>query len=433
MAHSTTNAPDLSESSLTGSGIGSLSRIFGIAAVVLLGTALWLGYRGGDPAFFAKSYLLGFMFVLAICLGALFFVTVQHLTRAGWSVVVRRPAEALMQNLRWLWILFLPVGWMAWTHQLDVLYPWANLEHLATVAPAEAELVSHKSAFLNERFFFIRAGIYFLVWAGLAWFFWSRSTRQDSIGGLALTESCRRVSAPGMLLFGLTATFAAIDWMMSLAPAWFSTMYGVYFFCDCATCGLSVITLCCLVLQRKGYLRGVITAEHYQDLGKLLFAFGMVFWAYIAFSQFMLIWYGNIPEETAWFLPRQVGGWLQLSWALLLGHFILPFLFLISRWPKRFPGSLAFACVWMLLFGFVDLFYLIMPTIPHDLASFNSQAEFAEKYAGDPTRFADPLVWSMALGMLFLLLAMTGRALKGHTLLAKGDPSLRESLSFQNM
>ena len=433
MAHTSTIAPDLSESSLSGTGLGSTARALGVAAVALLGAGLYLGYKGGDQTFFAKSYLLGFMFILAISLGGLFFVIIQHLTRAGWSVVVRRPAELLAQNLRWIWILFLPVVWMAWNHQLDVLYPWANIEHLKSVAPGEAHLVEAKEGYLNVQFFLIRAGIFFVIWAVLGAYFWSRSIRQDSVGGTAISESCRKVAAPAILLFGLSITFAAFDWMMSLAPAWFSTMYGVYFFCACATCGLATMTLLCLFLQRTGRLRGVITPEHYQDLGKFLFAFGMVFWAYIAFSQFMLIWYGNIPEETIWFLPRQVGGWLWLSWALLLGHFILPFLFLISRWPKRYPASLAFACCWMLLFGLVDLFYLIMPRIPHDAGEMRSYAEFAEKYAGEPTRFADPLVWTMSLGMLCLLLAMTARAASRHLLLPKGDPSLRESLAFQNM
>ncbi len=433
MAHSTTNAVDLSDANLSGARLAGSARTLIGAGIVLLAAGAWLGWRANDPTFFAKSYLLAFLFALAICLGALFFVTVQHLTRAGWSVAVRRPAEAIAQNLRWIWILFLPIVWLAWTHRLDVLYPWANLDHVRSVAPAEAELLEKKAVFFELPFFFGRAIAYFVVWGVLSGIFWRASVRQDTEGGTRLSSFCRRISGPGMILFGVTSTLAAVDWGMSLSPAWFSTMFGVYFFAACATCGISVITLSCLALQRAGLLRGVITTEHYHDLGKLLFAFGIVFWAYIAFSQYMLIWYGNIPEETVWYMPRQVGGWLWLSWALLFGHFVIPFLFLISRWTKRIRGSLAFGCAWMLFFGFVDLFYLIMPTVPHDAGEYRSWSEFADHYAGESTRFADPLVWTLALGMLCLVVGMSRRAISGTSVLPKGDPSLGESLAFQNM
>jgi uncharacterized membrane protein YpjA len=158
-----------------------------------------------------------------------------------------------------------------------------------------------------------------------------------------------------------------------------------------------------------------------------------VFWAYIAFSQFMLIWYGNLPEETAWYLPRQVGGWLWLSWALLFGHFVFPFVFLISRWPKRWPSTLAVGCAWMLLFGFLDVFYLVMPHIPHDLGEYATYGEFAAKHASDSTHLADPALLCMTAGVLLLVLSGTARALKGQSLLALRDPSLGESLAFQNM
>ena len=433
MAHSTTNAVDLSDANLSGARLAGGARAGIAAAIAITGLGTWMAWRADEPAFFAKCWLLAFLFALATCLGALFFVTVQHLTRAGWSVAVRRPAEALMQNLRWMWILFLPMAWMAWTHRLDVLYPWANLEHLRAVNPAEAELLAKKAGFFDLPFFFARAAFYFLVWAGFSAFFWSRSVRQDGVGGTELSRSCRTASAPGMILFGITITLAVIDWGMSLAPAWFSTMFGVYFFAVCATCGLSAIILSCLAFQRADLLRGVITAEHYQDLGKMLFAFGIVFWAYIAFSQFMLIWYGNIPEETIWFMPRQVGGWYWISWALLFGHFIIPFLFMISRWTKRFKPSLGFGAAWMMLFGFIDLFYLVMPEIPHDAGEFSSWAEYADRHAGDATHLSSPAPWLMSFGLLLLVMSVARLAVSGRSVLPKGDPSLRESLAFQNM
>jgi hypothetical protein len=433
MAHHESHAPDLSAGNLTGSSLGTHARNCGIAAVAFLGIGAWSGFRSGDVSHFARTYIVVMMFALAICLGATFFVVVQHLTRAGWSVAVRRPAEAVMQNLRWIWILFLPIAWLGWTGRLAEVYPWADLAKLAEHSPAEAQLVANKSGFLNQQFFFVRAALYFLVWAGIATFFWRASVRQDATGDVAISARCRKWSGPAMILFGLSITFAAFDWMMSLSPAWFSTMFGVYFFAVCVTCGYSFMTLLCLRLQRDGQLKGIITAEHYQDLGKLLFAFGIVFWAYIAFSQFMLIWYGNLPEETAWYLPRQVGGWLTLSWALLFGHFILPFLFLISRWPKRWTATLAFGCAWMLLFGLIDLYYLVMPEIPEDLGSFANFGEWVAKHGTDSPHLLDPTFLCLAAGMLCLVAAMTARALLGKSLLPARDPSLAESLAFQNM
>lgn len=433
MAHDHSNTPDLSAGNLTGSGLGAHARNLGLAAAFLIGIGAWTGYRSGDTQAFARAYVVAMMFALAICLGALFFVIVQHLTRAGWSVVVRRPAEALMQNLRWMWILFLPIVWMGWTGRLFELFPWADLAEMAKVSPADAELVGHKAGFLNQKFFFIRAAMYFVIWGGISHYLWSSSLRQDRTGDPAITAANRKWSGPAMILFGFSITFAAVDWMMSLSPAWFSTMFGVYFFAVCATCGFSAMTLLCLRLQRDGQLKGIITPEHYQDLGKLLFAFGMVFWAYIAFSQFMLIWYGNLPEETAWYLSRQVGGWLWLSWALLFGHFLIPFVLLISRWPKRWPTTLAIGCVWMLVFGFVDLVYLIVPHVPHDVGDFARYSEFAAAHASDSPHLFDPTLLGLTLGMFCLVLSMTMRSLKGKSLLASRDPSLGESLAFQNM
>ena len=434
MAHDHHHAHDLSDANLGGSALAPAARTLIGAGLMAVAVGAWLGYRSGDAAHFARHWLVAMMFGLAICLGATFFVVVQHLTRAGWSVAVRRPAEALMQNLRWAWVLFLPVAWMGWNGSLDTLFPWANLDELAKVAPAEAQLVANKSGYLNQRFFFVRAAIYFIAWAGIAAFFWRASVRQDRTGDPAISAACRKWSGPAMIVFGLSITFAAFDWMMSLSPAWFSTMFGVYFFAACATCGISVITLLTLRLQDQfGRLRGIVSPEHFQDLGKLLFAFGIVFWAYIAFSQFMLIWYGNLPEETAWYLPRQVGGWLWLSWALLLGHFAIPFVFLISRWTKRIRATLTFGCAWMLLFGLIDLYYLVMPHIPHDLGEFTTYGEFAAKHAGDAPHLLDPSFLAMTLGVLMLVLGGALRALSGQSLLAVRDPSLRESLAFENM
>lgn len=420
-----------------GSKAASLRVGLGLVGVVGLGSAAfvaWNGWFGTTESFFWRSYLQNFLFVLSIALGALFFVIIQHLTRAGWSVVVRRPAEILAGNLRWMWLLFVvPFGILWLRGKAGLIWPWADMATMAANDPAEAALVAGKSAYLNSTFFWIRTIAYFAIWGVLAKTFLDRSARLGESGDRTISESMQRFAAPAIILFGLSITFAAFDWIMSLSPAWFSTMFGVYFFCGCATAGLAAIIVVCTRLQASGHLAGVVTAEHYQDLGKLLFAFGMVFWAYIGFSQYMLIWYANIPEETGWFLARQVGDWGLLSLALLFGHFVVPFLALISKWPKRYPAILTAAALWMAFFAWIDLYWLVMPTIPHGIYEIRSHAEFAVKHAGTGTGLAHPVNWLLLIGMLGLFGSMTVAGLRSRSLLCVRDPRLPESLRFENI
>jgi hypothetical protein len=428
MAHAL-NANSIPASAISGERLAPRGRAIMVAGVALVLTGV--GLAGGGAG--TKAWLHAWIFATSISLGALFFVIIQHLTRAGWSVVVRRIAEALAWNLSWLWLGFLPIAGLWWTGKLDTLFPWANLEHLRQVAPDEAALVAKKAAFLNPGFFMIRAAVYLVVWALLARFFVGQSAAQDSDHSVARSQTMSKWAGPAAILFGLTTTFAAFDWIMSLNPAWFSTMFGVYFFAACAAGGFSAIAFTGLRLQQRGLLRDVITPEHYQDLGKLLFGFGVVFWAYIAFSQYMLIWYGNVPEETTWFLARQVGQWRIVSAALLFGHFVIPFLFLISRWTKRWRGTLLFGVSWMLVFHWVDLAYLIHPVIPHDIGSFASYDALQAAYAGEKSGLLQPGLLALSIGFLFLLMGGTLSRLARTGLLCKGDPRLAESLRFENM
>ncbi|MCE9619339.1 MAG: quinol:cytochrome C oxidoreductase [Planctomycetes bacterium] len=409
---------------------GQLMRLLGLA--ILAGSFL-MGLNATDQGLFLRTWMQAWLFVTTVSLGALFFLIVQHITHAGWSVVVRRPAEALASNLQWLWIGFLPFVFYWWKGQLDFIFPWANLEALKHISLEEAELVAKKSAFLNDRFFMIRAAIYLVTWFALSKFFVGNSFAQDSDGSVARTKKLEKWAGPAAILFGVTTSFAAFDWIMSLNPAWFSTMFGVYFFVGCCTGGFACLGIVCLRLQQLGYLKGVITSEHYQDIGKLLFAFGVVFWAYIAFSQYMLIWYGNIPEETAWFLARQIGEWRVVSVVLLFGHFILPFLFLISRWTKRWRGTLFFACVWMLAAQWFDLYYLIHPHIPHDIGTFSTYDQILAKYAGESAHFLNPWNWVLLAGFWLMMVGTTLRRLGSMGLLCVRDPRLAESLRFENI
>ncbi|MHC4100944.1 MAG: quinol:cytochrome C oxidoreductase [Planctomycetota bacterium] len=399
----------------------------GVGGLILLVVAVlvaWLGEAGWER--FLRAYLVAFCFVLSLCPGGLSFTMLHPLTRAGWSVVVRRIAEGLAGNLRWLWVLFIPIVIGLFTTDL---YHWRHI--------GDDVLLEHKEPFLNTTFWLIRAVIYFVVWAGLAHFFVSNSVAQDASGDSRLTLRMQRVAAPGMILYGFTQTFAIIDWVMALEPHWYSTMFGVYFFAaSCCGFGATLIILC-FALQRTGRVADSITTEHYQDLGKFLCAFGIVFWAYIAYSQYMLIWYANIPEETGWFAARQLGGWQGLSILLIVGHFAGPFMVLISRHPKRWRGFLAAAAVWMLVIHFIDIYWLAMPAVPVELiASVSTYAELVAEFELTYAETYD-LHWSVldplcVLGLLGLGAAGTAAGLRRVSLIPEGDPRLQESLAFEN-
>lgn len=409
-------------------------------AVGIGGAVAMLATDNVDPGFFWKAYLQNVIFVIAISLGGLFFTFVQHLTRAGWSVAVRRPAEVLASNLRWIWVLFLPIAFLYFKGQGFHIWPWADMETMRSHSPAEADLVTKKLGYFTQfglfhgDFFWIRAVAYFVVWGLLAQFFYSGSLKVGASGDIRISAKMQKWAGPAAILFALSSTFAAFDWMMSISPAWFSTMFGVYFFTGCCTVGFSALILTCVLIQSTGALKGVISAEHYQDLGKLLFAFGMVFWAYIGFSQYMLIWYANIPEETGWFLARQIGDWVWLSVFLLVGHFVFPFLAFISKWPKRLPNVLAFGAMWMLLVGWFDLYWLIHPEVPAAIGTVNRYSELATAFPEHThTHLLHPVSWLLLAGMLGLYAMMTIRELRRTPLVCAKDPRVGESLAFENM
>ncbi|MBL9150255.1 MAG: quinol:cytochrome C oxidoreductase [Phycisphaerae bacterium] len=411
------------------------------AGCLALGLLIGLnGWMGVSEDFFWRSYLVSFCFVLAISLGGLFFVFVQHLTRAGWSVVVRRPAELLASNLRWIWALWIiPFGWLWFRGKAGLLWPWADPATMKNNNIAEWHLIEKKIGYFSlfglfdGDFFWARAIAYFAIWAFLAHVFLNRSLRLGATGDRNNIAFMQKFAAPAAILFALSVTFASFDWIMSLSPAWFSTMFGVYFFCGCATAGFAGLILLCVRLQSVGALTHAITTEHYQDMGKLLFAFGMVFWAYIGFSQYMLIWYANVPEETTWFLARQVGGWGPFSLVLLFGHFIIPFIGFISRWPKRMPLVLSLGAIWMLAFAWLDLYWLIMPRIPHDLTQFERFSEAFAEFSDTSTHFFTPINFILLAGMVGLFGFCTLRSCRAYPLVCERDPRLGESLHFENM
>ncbi len=383
-------------------------RVLGLAGVAALACAVALGWwRGDGLRYFLHSYLLNYCFVLSIALGALCFVATQHACRAGWSVTVRRLSELLAAPVPLLALLALPILLPVLLGK-GTLYCWAD-PHTA----AANELLAHKAPYFNPVFFAARSLGYFLVWWLLARYFLLRSVQQDRSGDARLTLRMERLSGPALLLFFFTVTFASFDWLMSLDPWWSSTIFGVYYFSGAVVGFLAAVILLALLLQSGGRLRASVTIEHYHDLGKLLFAF-VIFWGYIAFSQYLLIWYGNIPEETGWYLVRQTGAWATVLLVLLSVHLLVPFFGLLSREVKRRKALLGFWAAWMLVAHWIDVYWLVMPS---------------QSPAAPPLALLD-FVCLAGIGCLYL--AAVCHAADGRELLPLGDPRLAESLAFEN-
>ena len=331
-----------------------LTRVTAVISVV--GVALCLFGWMQNPAQFFHSWLAAATFWLSVTLGALFFTMLHHLTAARWSTVIRRFFENLGLLLPLQLLLFLPLfGGMG------ELYHWTHAD-----AVAQDHLLQLKAPYLNVPFFMVRTLVYFAIWSLLAWRLWHLSVRHDQKPEAAHLASLKRISAPGMILFAVTFTFASFDWLMSLDAHWYSTIFGVYTFAGAIVALLATVILILFGLQKYGHLRQEIGPEQFHDLGRLLFAF-TVFWAYMAFSQYFLIWYGNIPEETIWFTHRWHGTWKAVTLLLVLGHFLVPFVILMTRWAKRSRLALPLLAGWLLFMHWLDLQWLVMPTLhPHD-------------------------------------------------------------------
>ncbi|MCH2140631.1 MAG: hypothetical protein MK100_06300 [Phycisphaerales bacterium] len=412
-------------------GLGPAAMIGG-GLVGLAGLAATVGIDGiSGSTIFWKSWLFGFMLTQAICLGALFFVILQHATKAGWSVTVRRPAEAIAANLQWTWLLFVPILVLVWSGKGAVLFQWCDAQYMHSDHVLEGKL-----GYLNPTFWSIRAIVYLGVWALLARFYRSQSIAQDSSGDLSHTMRMQWWAPISIVLYGLTQTFASIDWIMAIQPKWFSTMFGVYWFAVSCTGFFATAIVLLSILRGCGYGAGSFSREHFHDLGKLLFAFGVVFWAYIGYSQYMLIWYANIPIETEWFVPRQLGPWFFVSWILILGHFALPFVLLITRWTKRFRNVLVMIAIWMVAMFIVDVYWLLMPMVPEEaLAHAESWAQLQSEVSAGTL----DLGWNLSIlnftaliGAFGLLVCGTFFFLGRASLAPTSDPRLSEALAFEN-
>lgn len=435
------------------------------AAVAGVGIAGSVFAAVSDHERFAFSYLFAYIAFLTIAVGGVFFGLIQYLTSSGWSVTVRRVTEFLHAPM-WLFVvLFVPVAL-----NMDQLYPWVGHgghgehgeEHGAPAAgeahgPAthsgevhggehsggeehglpypplirptalgeintaavhdeHAEILAAKEPYLNTTFFFIRAALYFVCWVLISRKLFANSVKQDETGDPALTVSSQKVAPVATILFALTTTFAAFDWLMSLEPSWISTIFGVNFFAQSIVAMFAVTILLSLSLRGQGMLKNAVNVEHFHDLGKLQFGF-LVFWAYVNFSQFMLIWYASIPEETTYYHKRWSEGgegWKAWSLAIVFGHFVIPFFMVLSRNAKRALSPLAVGAGIILFFHFVMVYWLVMPY--YQVGTLNPSLV--------------DVACLMAVGGLYF--ALVFYRMTKHPLIPIKDPRLSRALHFVN-
>lgn len=323
---------------------------YGVGIIGILALAAGAAFQNLEQGL--RSYLLGFVFWTGISVGCLGILMLQHLIQGAWGLVVRRVAEAGAKNIINCGYLFIPL-----MLGIDTLYgAWTH---------ADGDLIiAKKAAYLNHTFFGIRTIIYFAVWSFMAYMLNKWSDEQDRTGNLSLGEKMRNFSGPMMCIYILAVTFAAIDWVMTLDPHWFSAIFGFLFVIGWALSCMAFMIAILSWLANKEPMNRVLGARHFHDVGKLMLAFVMI-WAYFNFSQLLIIWSGNIPEETPWYLARMSGAYGYIGLGLILFHFILPFVLLLSRDLKRNYKSLVGVAVFILVMRLVDLFYLIGPTASH--------------------------------------------------------------------
>jgi hypothetical protein len=386
-----------------GGGLGLLLVILSVAGL-FIGDEVQQRLAGA-------CYLVAFAYWCGICFASVILLQIFHATRAKWMIVLKRPVEAMGATMPLFLVLFFPV-----ILAMKKVYSWVDpaasyppgTPHLAETL----KLLEHKSAWLNPKFFIFR-GFFFILFATVVvylLFGWSK--KQDASGDPQLTQKQRNLGAGALPFVGLAMTFASFDWLMSLNPTWFSTVFGVYYFGGSLVTALSVLALLTHHARGKDSIGTFVTAEHTHNIGKLMLAF-VCFWTYIAFSQLMLIWIAGLPEETPFYITRFSKGWAPIGLFMIVGHFFIPFGALLSRTLKRDSGKLAVVAAWILLIHLVDLYWLVMPTFSPDGAAFH---------------------WTLItapLGMGLLALAFGISRLRGQYAVPVKDPYLADSLRYR--
>ena len=303
-----------------------------------------------DHRQFHQAYLIGWTFWTGIAVGSLALLMLQHMTGGGWGLVIRRVLEAATRTLPIMAVLFIPVILSA-----GLVYEWMDHEELA-----QHPAVQFKTRYLNLPFFTARAVVYFGIWMALAFFLNRWSLEQDRTGDARLVKKMRVLSGPGMVALIFSVTFASIDWYMSLEPEWFSTIYGFIYVAAWSLSALAFVIAAMAILSKDPPLDRVVAPLHFHDLGKLLLALVML-WAYFAFSQYLIIWSGNLPEEIVYYTRRIHGAWGAIIVTIALLHFAAPFLFLLSRGLKRDPRKLVLVAILILIMRMIDLLWMLVP------------------------------------------------------------------------
>ncbi|MCX6149900.1 MAG: quinol:cytochrome C oxidoreductase [Ignavibacteriales bacterium] len=348
------------------------------------------------------NLLIVFMFLMSIGVGSLFLVALEYIGGAVWSTPFRRISEFLSSIL-----LILPVFAIPLLFNMQDLYHWTHIE-----AVQNDKVLQAKSPYLNTNFFLVRTIVFFGLWYLFYWLITKNSKLQDTTKDQNLTTKNVKIAAVFMPVFAITISFSSIDWMMSLEPHWYSTIFGVYYFSGTILAALAALTIIVVLLKENGYLHPSLIKDNYYSLGALLFAF-INFWAYIAFSQFMLIWYANIPEETVWILARWHGSWKFISLGLIIVHFIVPYAALLSQPSKMNPTRLLWVSIWILFAHLFDLYWIIMPTFSSTGAVFSW------------IEIAFPILVIGAVILLFYYKA------KSNNIIPIGDPKLKRGLDFR--
>jgi hypothetical protein len=308
-----------------------------------------------DPAQFFHSYLLGYMLWIGVALGSACLLMIHHLAGGDWGFVVRRCLESGLRTIPLLFVLMLPL-----LLGLPQLYLWARPEAVAADA-----ILQHKAAYLNIPFFLGRTALYFIIWGLFAHFLSKLSAEQDRTGDADIQRKLEVISGPGLAVMGLTITFSSIDWVMSLDPHWFSTLFGFIFMVGNVLTTLAVMICVLAYLKDREPLRTLLRPSHFHDLGNLLMAF-VILWAYMALSQYLIIWSGNLPEEITWYIDRTATGWVVVGLILVVFHFAVPFLVLLSRQTKRSVDNLVRVAAFLLVMRLLDLLWTVAPTLHHE-------------------------------------------------------------------
>lgn len=406
-----------------GSGASNVLLAAGVALVVVAALLGWQKVGGVWSRQALSAYHVGVMAVLAMCLGATFFTMVFHLTNAGWTATIRRQFENIMSFLPFAWAMLLP------TLLVEIAVGGRMFQWIAD-AGTDVVLAKkggyfywplHAEAGAFPAFFVLRTLAYGAFWTYLSTRLRGYSLRQDREGGSELSARARFTCAWAMPVFALSIAFCAFDYLMTVDYKFFSTMWGVYYFAGGAFACPALVTLILVILLGRGRLKGAVTPEHFHDLGKLMFSF-TVFWAYIAFSQYFLIWYSNIPEETAFYLHRKHGGWQYLGIFLMVGHFGLPFLYLVSRVVKKHAGLMTLATLWFLLVHVLDIYWIVRPM------TYANPGNAAVPGMG-PVVLVDVLA---IVGVLAIFAGFLVRRVASGVLVAVGDPHLDEALEHRN-